>query len=209
MTTASPRLLIQLLSAVGAVFVWSGIRPHDYFTWFLEVAPVLIAMPILVLTWKRFPLTRIVYVLLAIHMIILMIGGHYTYAKVPLFDRIRDMIGGVRNSYDGVGHFAQGFIPALVTREILLRTTALQRGWMLVYLVLMVCIGMSAIYELIEWGTAYATGEAANDFLGSQGDPWDTQKDMGLCLLGAALSLAIFSRRHDEELQSGNSTRAK
>lgn len=200
MTTASPRLLRGLLAAVAAVFVWSGIAPHDYFTWFLEVAPVLIAMPLLVLTWKRFPLTRTAYVLIAVHMIILMIGGHYTYAKVPLFDWIRDAVGGVRNSYDGVGHFAQGFIPAIVTREILLRTSKLERGWMLVYLVLMVCIGMSAIYELIEWGTAYATGEAANDFLGSQGDPWDTQKDMGLCLLGAMLSLAVFGRRHDKEL---------
>ncbi len=200
MKTASPRLLTALLTAVGAVFVWSGIAPHDYFTWLLEVGPVLIAMPILLFTWKRFPLTRTVYVLLAIHMIILMVGGHYTYAKVPLFDWIRDAAGGARNSYDGVGHFAQGFIPALVTREILLRTAGLKRGWMLFYLVLMVCTGMSAVYELIEWGTAYATGEAANDFLGSQGDPWDTQKDMALCLLGSALSQALLSRQQDREL---------
>jgi putative membrane protein len=199
-TTASPRLLAVLAAAVAIVFLWSGIGPYDRFTWVLEVAPVLLAMPVLVFTWGRFPLTRLVYVLIAIHMIILMVGGHYTYARVPLFDSIRDVIGGARNSYDGVGHFAQGFIPALVAREVLLRTTALARGRMLAYLVLMVCMGMSAIYELVEWGTAYATGEAANDFLGSQGDPWDTQKDMGLCLLGGMLSLAIFSPLHDREL---------
>ncbi len=200
MITPTPRFLWTLAGAVGAVLAWSGVGPYDRFTWVLEVMPALIAFPILVFTWRRFPLTRTVYVLIAIHAAILMVGGKYTYAKVPLFDWIRDLTGGARNSYDGVGHFAQGFVPAMVAREILLRTTPLRRGKMLTFLVFSVCVGLSAVYEFVEWGAAYLTGEAANDFLGTQGDPWDTQKDMALCSIGAVVALALLSRRHDREL---------
>ena len=200
MTTASPRLLMILSATVGAFFLWSAIGPYDRFTWWLEVAPVLIALPILILTWRNFPLTRLVYILIAIHMIILIIGGHYSYARMPVFDWLRDAFQLSRNHYDKVGHFAQGFMPVVVTREILLRTTPLRRGKMLAFLAISVCLSLSAVYELVEWAAAFLTGEAANDFLGTQGDPWDTQKDMATCLLGSIAGLILFSQLHDRDL---------
>ncbi|MBM3740844.1 MAG: DUF2238 domain-containing protein [Acidobacteria bacterium] len=191
----------MILSAtVGAFFLWSAIGPYDRFTWWLEVAPVLIALPILILTWRNFPLTRLVYILIAIHMIILIIGGHYSYARMPVFDWLRDAFQLSRNHYDKVGHFAQGFMPVVVTREILLRTTPLRRGKMLAFLAISVCLSLSAVYELVEWAAAFLTGEAANDFLGTQGDPWDTQKDMATCLLGSIAGLILFSQLHDRDL---------
>ena len=200
MITATPPLLAMLTTTVAVVLVWSGIQPHDYFTWFLEVAPALIAFPILAFTRHRFPLTRTLYVLIAVHMVILMIGGHYTYAKVPPFDWLRDTFQLSRNHYDKVGHFAQGFIPVLVAREILLKTTRLEGGKMLTFLAMSVVLAMSAVYELVEWAAAFSTGEAANDFLGTQGDVWDTQKDMATCLVGSVVALILFSRRQDREL---------
>lgn len=195
------RLVMVLLSIIAIVFVWSGINPLDRFTWFLEVAPVIIVLPLLALTYKRFPLTRLAYILIAIHAVILLVGGHYTYACVPLFDYIKDFFGLARNHYDRLGHFAQGFIPAIIARELLIRTSTLKPGkWMFAVIVLSIT-GISAIYELIEWAAAALTGEAADAFLGSQGDVWDTQKDMFLALIGAIMALLTLSKLHDKELK--------
>lgn len=195
------RLVMVLLSIIAIVFVWSGINPLDRFTWFLEVAPVIIVLPLLALTYKRFPLTHLAYILIAIHAVILLVGGHYTYACVPLFDYIKDFFGLARNHYDRLGHFAQGFIPAIIARELLIRTSTLKPGkWMFAVIVLSIT-GISAIYELIEWAAAALTGEAADAFLGSQGDVWDTQKDMFLALIGAITALLTLSKLHDKELK--------
>jgi putative membrane protein len=182
------------------VLLWSGIAPKDRFTWWLEVAPVLIGLPIVLLTHKRFPLTPLAYTLLAIHACILMGGGKYTYAEVPLGFWVRDLLGWTRNNYDRLGHLAQGFVPAIVAREILLRTSPLRRGKWLTFLVLCFCLALSAVYELVEWGTAVSTGTAADAFLGTQGDPWDTQEDMLMAGIGASLSLVLLSRFHDGQL---------
>lgn len=188
------------LIAVLVVFAWSMIGPYDWPTWVMETLPVMIAVPILLFTYKRFPLTNLAYGLIAIHAIILIVGAHYTYARVPLFDWIRDEFGFARNSYDGVGHFAQGFIPALIGRELLLRTSTLQKGkWMFALLVLS-CLGISAIYELLEWAAAIWAGEGADEFLSTQGDIWDTQKDMALAGIGAILSLFLLAKWHDRQL---------
>lgn len=194
-----PSSLFPLL-AVLAVLLWSGIAPKDRFTWWLEVAPALIGLPIVLLTHKRFPLTPLAYTLLAIHACILMVGGKYTYAEVPLGFWVRDLLGWTRNNYDRLGHLAQGFVPAIVAREILLRTSPLRRGKWLTFLVLCFCLALSAVYELVEWGTAVSTGTAADAFLGTQGDPWDTQEDMLMAGIGAALSLMLLSRFHDRQL---------
>jgi putative membrane protein len=185
---------------VAAVFLWSAIGPRDRFTWFLEVLPVLAAVPLLALTYPRFPLTSLAYLLVALHAVILMIGGHYTYAQVPLFNWIRDAFGLARNHYDRLGHFVQGFIPAVLAREVLLRRTPLRPGGWLFFLVTSICLAFSAAYELIEWGVSAATGTAADAFLGTQGDIWDTQKDMLSCLVGAVTALFALSRSHDRAL---------
>ncbi|WP_413438488.1 DUF2238 domain-containing protein [Sulfuriferula sp. GW1] len=200
-TTVTP-LQTGLLFATLGVLAWSGIQPHDYFTWLLEVMPVLIALPLLIATRKAFPLTPLVYMLIALHGAILMVGGHYTYAEVPLFNWLRDTFDLARNHYDRVGHFAQGLVPALVTREILLRCTPLQRGKMLFFLVVCVCLAISATYELIEWGVAEASGSDAVAFLATQGDIWDTQKDMAFALLGSILGQLGFARLHDHQLRA-------
>ena len=189
-----------LLLLVATIGVWSAIAPHDYLTWFLEVFPVIVGGTLVIATYRTFRLTTLLYALLAIHACILLIGGHYTYAEVPLFNWIRDHFHLGRNHYDRVGHFAQGFIPAILAREILLRKTPLVRGGWLTYIVLSVCLAFSAFYELIEWWTALLTGEAATAFLGTQGDVWDTQWDMFLALTGAALSLATLPTSHDRQL---------
>lgn len=189
-----------LLILVVTILVWSAIRPHDIFTWFLEVVPVLIAVPILGLTYRRFPLTNLAYVLIAIHALILMVGGHYTYAEVPAFNWLRDTLNLSRNHYDRVGHFAQGFIPAIVTREIFIRHAVVtNRGW-LSFLTVCVCLSISAVYELIEWLVAVATGEAAEAFLGTQGDVWDTQTDMALAFIGALSAIVSLSKLHDRAI---------
>ena len=190
-----------ILVVVGLVLlVWSGLRPHDRFTWFLEVAPIFIAVPVLVATRRRFPLTPLVYRLILVHAVILMVGGHYTYERVPLGDWVRDALGLARNDYDRLGHFAQGFVPAIIGREILLRRTPLRRGGWLFFLVTCVCLAISACYEFVEWWTAVATGDAATAFLGTQGDPWDTQWDMLTALIGAITAQLVLRGVHDREL---------
>jgi putative membrane protein len=185
---------------VGAVLVWSVIGCHDLFTWFLEVLPVLIGVPVLIWYYARLRFTNLVYWLIAIHACILLIGGHYTYALMPVFEWIKQELGFSRNYYDRLGHFAQGFVPALITREVLLRTTPLQRGPLLTTLIMGVCMGISAMYELFEFAAAKFTGSAADAFLGAQGDPWDTQWDMTFCLIGASCALVFFSKLHDRAL---------
>ena len=194
------RTLALLSDAVLAVFVWSAIRPHDYFTWFPEVIPAILGIGILAVTYRRFQFTTLVYFLVSIHAAILMIGGYYTYAEMPLFDWIRDTFHLSRNHYDQLGHFARGFVPAIVTREFLLRTTPFRRSKTLNFLVLCVCEAFSALYELFEWRTAVASGASADAFLGTQGDPWDTQWDMTCCLFGDSVALLSLSRLHDRYL---------
>jgi putative membrane protein len=179
---------------------WSGAYPKDRFTWFLEVAPALIAVVLLAATRKRFPLTPLAYGLILVHALILMIGGHYTYAEEPLFNKLKDLFGWERNNYDKVGHFAQGFIPAIVARELLVRKRAVNgRSW-LFFIVLCICLAISALYELFEWWTSVLTGEAAEAFLGTQGYVWDTQSDMAFALLGALAALVLLQRTHDRQL---------
>ena len=191
---------IVLLLLGLAVLVWSGIGPRDRLTWWLEVAPVLIGVPILVATHRRFPLTPLVYRLLLLHAVVLMVGGRYTYAEVPFGFFLKDVFHFTRNHFDRIGHFAQGFVPAILAREILIRKTPLRPGGWLFFLVTAVCLAFSALYELIEWATALIGGGSAEAFLGTQGDPWDTQWDMFLCLIGALASQLLLSREHDRQL---------
>ncbi len=195
-----PRLPIALLAAVTLALIWSGLHPYERGTWWLEVFPILIGAPILVATARRFPLTPLVYWLLALHALILIVGGHYTYARVPLGFWVRDALGLARNDYDRLGHFAQGFVPALLVRELLLRTSPLRRGKWLFVLVTAVCLAFSACYELFEWAAALAGGHAADAFLGTQGDPWDTQWDMFTALIGALAAQLLLARAQDRQL---------
>ena len=179
---------------------WSAWHPHDYPTWWLEVAPALIVLVVLFLTRERFPLTPLAYWLILIHSVILMVGGHYTYAEVPVGDWVRDWTGGSRNNYDKLGHLAQGFIPAIVIREVLVRNYVIaRRGWLAV-IVVCICLAISAFYELLEWWVALLSDDAAESFLGTQGYVWDTQSDMFMALLGASLALLMFSRYHDRQM---------
>lgn len=189
------------LSIFTPVLIWSAILPKDPFTWFLEVLPVFIGLFILILTYKKFPLTSLLYILILIHMIILMVGGHYTYAEVPLFDWIKEVFDQNRNNYDKVGHFAQGFVPAILAREIVIRKNIVQGSkiW-LNYIILSIVLAFSAFYELIEWWVALAVGENAASFLGTQGYMWDTQSDMGYALFGAIVALTMLSKIHDKQL---------
>jgi len=189
-----------MLAIASVVFVWSGIRPHDYFTWFLEVVPVIIAFIIILITYNRFRLTNLLYGLITIHAIILMIGGHWTYAEVPLFNWLRDIGIFSRNNYDKIGHLAQGFIPALVAREILIRASPLKNSKWLNFLSVCVVVALSALYEIIEWWVSLASGGAGDSFLGTQGYIWDTQSDMFLALVGAIVSLLLLSKIHDRYL---------
>lgn len=189
------------LSIFFIVLIWSGLNPHDYYTWALEVSPAITGLAILAATYKRFQFTGLAYWLILIHCIILMIGGHYTYAKVPLFNWIRDTFELSRNHYDKVGHFAQGFIPAIIVREILIRKSPVQRGAWLFFITVSICLAMSAFYEFIEWWVAELSGTAAEAFLGTQGYVWDTQSDMFLALLGSALSLILLGKHHDRLLK--------
>jgi putative membrane protein len=189
-----------LLVVALAALVVSGIGPKDRLTWLLEVAPVLIGATILVATWKRFPLTPLLCRLLCFHALVLVLGGHYTYAEVPLGEWAKEAFGFARNHYDRLGHVTQGFVPAILAREILLRKTPLGTGGWLRLFVTSVCLAFSALYELIEWATALLSGEAATAFLGTQGDVWDTQWDMFLALCGALLAQALLARLHDRQL---------
>jgi putative membrane protein len=191
-----------LLAFVAVALVASGIGPYERGTWLLEVVPVLIGAPLLLATGRRFPLTPLTYRLIFVHALILILGGHYTYARVPLGFWLQDLLDLSRNHYDRLGHLAQGFIPAILAREVLLRTSPLRPGRWLFALVTSVCLAFSAVYELIEWWAAAIGGEEAESFLGTQGDVWDTQWDMFLALLGALSAQLLLARRHDRELQS-------
>lgn len=191
---------LVLLAIVAGALVVSAIGPTDRLTWWLEVAPVLIAAPVLFLTAHRFPLTNLLYVLIAIHALILILGGHYTYAEVPLGFWAQDLFDLSRNPYDRLGHFAQGFVPAMIAREILLRKTPLHRGGWLFFIVCCICLAVSACYEFIEWWTAIIAGGSAEAFLGMQGDVWDTQWDMFLALCGSITAQLTLARVHDREL---------
>lgn len=197
--TTSPFHLI-LLAVVCAVLAWSGIAPYDRVTWWLEVAPVLVALPLLAATYRSYRLTDLLYALIAVHCVILMVGGAYTYARVPFGFDLQQWLGLARNPYDRIGHFAQGFIPAMIAREILLRGGHLARGKMLAFVVISIVLAISATYELIEWGAAVALGQGADEFLGTQGDQWDTQSDMFMALLGGAAALLTLTRWHDRQL---------
>ena len=184
------------------VLIWSGINPKDYFTWILEVMPALIALVLLIITQRRFRFTNLSYALILLHCIILMIGGHYTYAEVPLFNWLKDVFDLERNGYDKLGHFAQGFIPAIIAREILIRNNVVNnKHWRTVFII-SICLSVSALYELIEWWVAELSGDSAEAFLGTQGYVWDTQSDMGLALLGALLALVLLSHYHDRQLEN-------
>ncbi|PZR71832.1 MAG: DUF2238 domain-containing protein [Chthoniobacterales bacterium] len=192
---------LLLLLMVAIVLAWSGWQPHDRFTWWLEVAPGLAAIVLLVATYHRFRLTTLLYTLITLHICVLCVGGHYTYARVPFFDWLRPIFGWQRNHYDRLGHFLQGFVPALIARELFVRLNILQRKKWMPFLIACVCLAISAFYELIEWWMAILTGSAANDFIGSQGDVWDTQGDMLMALIGAICALLFFSHLHDRALR--------
>ncbi|MBT1065099.1 DUF2238 domain-containing protein [Bowmanella sp. Y26] len=184
------------------VMVWSGIQPKDSFTWFLEVLPALIGFVVLAATWQRFRLTPLLYILILLHCVILMVGGHYTYAEVPLFDYFKEWFGFERNHYDKLGHFAQGFVPAMIARELLIRKQVVNGAAWRNFLIVCFCLAFSAFYELIEWWVAALTGEDAEAFLGTQGYVWDTQSDMAFALVGAIVALLSLRRWHDRQLQA-------
>jgi putative membrane protein len=194
------RLPLVLGLVVLAALVWSGVAPYDRGTWVLEVAPALIAAPILMITWRRFPLTTLLYVLIALHALVLILGGAYTYARVPLGFWMQDLMHLGRNPYDKIGHFMQGLVPAMVAREILLRGGYLTSQRMAAFLSVCVAMAISAVYELIEWWTALAIGQGANEFLGTQGDPWDTQSDMFFALIGASVGVTLLLRWHNRQI---------
>jgi putative membrane protein len=200
--TTSSREPLVLLALAGLVLIGSGIRPFDRATWWLEVAPVLIGAPILVATFSRFRLSPLLYRLLFLHAVILMVGGHYTYARVPVGNWVQDWLDLSRNHYDRLGHLAQGFIPAILVREILIRLSPLRRGRWLFFLAVCVCLAFSAFYELLEWWAALIGGAASESFLGTQGDVWDTQWDMFLALFGAISALFLLARAHDRSMKS-------
>ncbi len=199
---AARRVLAVVMAIWIVALIATGIAPHDRVTWFLEAVPVLIAMPLLLATRERFPFTTLAYVLICIHGLILLLGAMYTYAMVPPGHWVQEWLGLERNPYDRFRHFAQGFIPAIVAREILIRTFKLAPGGFLFFLVACIALALSASYEMIEWWTALAFGQAADHFLGTQGDEWDTQWDMFLALVGAVVSQAVFSRLHDREIRA-------
>lgn len=195
----SPTAVAVWLTIFGGVMFWSGVAPKDRLTWYLEVAPAWIALIVMGLSWRRFPLTPLVYALILLHCIILMIGGHYTYAEVPWFATLGDWLGWQRNNYDKLGHFAQGFVPALVAREVMIRLRAVARPW-LGLMVVCFCLAVSAAYELVEWAVALVSGEAADAFLGTQGFVWDTQTDMFAALVGALAAVCCMGGWHDRQL---------
>ncbi|WP_198655377.1 DUF2238 domain-containing protein [Streptomyces geranii] len=192
-----PVLLAGLVAAGLAVSAW---QPHDLMTWFLETVWILVGLPLIVLTWRRFPLTNLLCCLLALHALVLMVGGHYTYAQVPLGDWARDTFALDRNPYDRLGHLMQGFVPAILVRELLSRTSPLRGSRWLAPLTVCACLAFSAVFEMFEWAAAVIGGAAADDFLATQGDVWDTQWDMFCALIGATVSLLVLSRFHDRQL---------
>jgi putative membrane protein len=195
------RLPAALLAAVLVLLAWSAIRPHDYETWILEVFPAVLAIGILLATYRRFPLTPLAYTLIAIHAAVLIVGGHYTYALVPAGTWLQNQFHLSRNHYDRLGHFVQGFVPAVIAREVLIRNHVVRRGWWLVFIVLAICMAVSACYELVEWAVAQIDSGGSTAFLGTQGDVWDTQEDMAMCGIGAIVSLVTMSRWHNQQLR--------
>ena len=201
MLAQNSKLIFAWLGIFLLVLAWSAWQPYDYLTWWLEVLPALLALLVLAATRKRFPLTALAYWLVLLHCLVLMVGGHYTYAEVPLGDWVMEWTGGQRNNYDKLGHFMQGFVPAIIAREILIRNHVLsRRGW-LSFIVVSICLAISAFYELVEWWVALLSSEAADSFLGTQGYVWDTQSDMGYALIGAVAALMLLSRLHDRQLR--------
>lgn len=188
------------LTVFTLVLIWSGIRPKSNLTWALEVAPAVIGLVILALSYRQFPLTVLVYWLILVHCIILMVGGHYTYAEVPLFDTVANLMGSERNNFDKIGHLAQGFVPVLIVREILIRREIILKPFWVGFFSVSFCLAFSAFYELIEWWVALWVGESADAFLGTQGYVWDTQSDMFYALLGALISLLFLSKFHDKQI---------
>jgi len=195
-----PRFPLALLAITIVLLAISAYKPYEMATWWMEVAPVIVAIPILLATYTRFPLTPLVYTLIFVHACILILGGHYTYARVPLGFWVQDLFGFARNHYDRLGHLAQGFIPAMIAREILLRRTPLRQGGWLFFLVCCVCLAISAVYEFIEWWAALIGGAGATEFLGTQGDVWDTQWDMFMALIGSIVAQLTLSRVHAKQL---------
>jgi putative membrane protein len=195
------RLHLMLLTGLSAVFVWSAINPHDHFTWFLEVLPAIAGTAVLAATYPRFKFTPLAYSLMAFFMAILMVGGHYTYAEVPVGNWIRDAYGLSRNHYDRFGHFFQGIVPAIIARELLIRKSPLKRGGWLFFIVVCIALAISASYEFFEWGMSEATGTKADAFLGTQGDPWDTQWDMFMAFIGSFVAQLTLGKLHDRQLK--------
>jgi putative membrane protein len=204
------RRTILVIAAVVLVLLLgvSGIRPYDRLTWALEVFPIIVALPILFLTYRRFPLTTLLYALIFVHAIVLMVGGHHTYARVPVGFTIAKVLGLHRNPYDKIGHFAQGLVPAIAAREFLVRGRYIRTRGMLAFVVISIVLAISASYELFEWASAVALGQGADDFLGTQGDPWDTQSDMLLALIGGGTALIGLAGTHDRQLSAFQGERA-
>lgn len=200
MPSAESRLPLALLALVGLALAASALAPYDRATWWMEVAPVLSVAPVLLATHRRFPLTPLLQVLIAAHALVLIVGGTWTYARVPVGFWLQDVLALDRNPYDRIGHFMQGFVPAIAAREILLRQRVLRAGGWLFFVVICICLAISAAYELVEWGAAVALGQGAEAFLGTQGDPWDTQNDMAMALLGALAAQLALGRWHGRQL---------
>jgi putative membrane protein len=199
------RYLVGLLLLVLLLLALTAIKPYDRGTWLMEVAPVIIAIPVLILTYRRLPLTTLLYTLIFLHAIVLIVGGVYTYARVPLGFWMQEIFSLSRNHYDRIGHFCQGFVPTLIAREILLKNDHVKNGRMLVFLCICVAMAISAWYELIEWAAALGLGQAADEFLGTQGDPWDTQWDMFMCFVGSVTAILTLSRLQDRQMKSMDS----
>lgn len=196
------KLIYTLLIAILILIIWSAINPFEYFTWFLEVLPAIIGLLILIITCKKFRFSNLIYLLIFFHCTILIVGGHYTYAEVPLFEWIQNTFNQSRNNYDKLGHFAQGFVPAMIIREILIRKTVLNNLKWLNFIIVCIALAISAAYEFIEWGISLATAEGGDAFLGTQGYVWDTQSDMFYALIGAILALVTLSKYHNKQLNS-------
>ncbi len=202
--TQTMKLIYSLLILIVLLLIWSAINPFDYFTWFLEVSPAVIGVIVLAFTYKRFRFTNLVYVLIFLHCVILIIGGHYTYAEVPLFDWIQDAFNQTRNNYDKVGHFAQGFVPAMITRELLIRKQVVNTNGWLNFIVVCIAMAISVTYEFIEWAVSLGTGEGGDSFLGTQGYIWDTQSDMLYASIGAILALVLLGKYHKRQIKELN-----
>jgi putative membrane protein len=196
------RLLAGWAAGVLAALLWSGVAPYDRGTWLLEVAPVLVAAPVLLATWRRYPLSTLLYGLIALHALVLILGGAYTYARVPSGFWLQDVLQLGRNPYDKIGHFMQGLVPAMAAREVLLQRGYLASRRMASFLSVCVAMAVSAVYELVEWAAALALGQGADEFLGTQGDPWDTQSDMLWALIGATVAVTLLLRWHDRQLRA-------